>query len=90
MGSKILGVEDIRGFCERIGEMVEETEVNEVKKKENETGKSGGKLRRSAIGAILVLLIAFGVTFFYTQKGKSCPCFQVCFAQFPILNLGFI
>lgn len=57
--------------------MVEESEVKEVKKdKENEKRRSGRKLGRSTIGAILVLIIAFGVTFLYTQKGKSCPCFQ--------------
>ncbi|CAN4103079.1 unnamed protein product [Withania somnifera] len=52
--------------------MVEESEVKEVKKER----RSGRKLGRSVIGAILVLIIAFAVTFLYTQKGKSCPCFQ--------------
>ncbi|CAN4104380.1 unnamed protein product [Withania somnifera] len=57
--------------------MVEESEVKEVKKEnENEKRRSGRKLGRSVIGAILVLIIAFGVTFLYTPKGKSCPCFQ--------------
>lgn len=59
--------------------MVEENEVNELKKTENEKRRSGWRLGRSAIAAILVLMIAFGVTFLYTEEGKSCPCFQVFF-----------
>nr|UZC53373.1 endoplasmic reticulum oxidoreductase-1 [Petunia x hybrida] len=51
--------------------MVEETE----KKNENEK-RSKRKLGGSAIGAILVLIIALVVTFYYTQNGKRCPCFQ--------------
>ncbi|XP_047261529.1 endoplasmic reticulum oxidoreductin-1-like [Capsicum annuum] len=53
--------------------MVEESEV---KKKENERSSNGRKLGGSRIGAILVLIIAVGVTFLYTHKGKSCPCIQ--------------
>lgn len=63
--------------CVKIGVMVEETEVNELKKKGNETRRSQRKLGRSAIWAVLVLIIALGAAFFHTQKGKPCPCFQV-------------
>lgn len=56
--------------------MVEENEVNELKKTENEKRRSGWRLGRSAIAAILVLMIAFGVTFFVYRGGKIMSLFS--------------